>query len=342
MSSPTQEHLKKRIGIVAQFKVMLVEPVHQKGMKFLQDHGCELVWSDGLSADQLLASVSDVHAILARAQGYFDPIIMDGAPDLKVIGRHGIGVDNIDIEAATQRGIHVVNTPHAPVEAVAEYVATALSALPRRMGQADKAVREGNWDFRNEVPAPELKGKTLGIIGFGRIGRRIAEICSLGFGMRVIYSDTYAALPEEEKRLNVTQVELGSLLSTSDYITLHVPLIESTHHLINVTTLGQMQSHAILVNCSRGPVVDEEALVEALQQKQIAGAVLDVFEQEPIRQDHPLLKLDNVLLSPHCSGHSLESSQNMSMVAGDIVRVLKGQKPEFPVNNPPSPRQPLA
>jgi D-3-phosphoglycerate dehydrogenase / 2-oxoglutarate reductase len=327
---------------VPQFKVLLIEPVHQKGLDYLKENGCEVIWTDGVKADQILASVSDVDAILARAQGTIDRAILEGAPVLKVIGRHGIGVDNIDVDAATELGIHVVNTPHAPVEAVAEYVVMSLIALPRRIGRADLATRQGNWGFRNEVHAPELLGKTLGIIGFGRIGRRIAEICSLGFGMTVQYADAFPASGEEERRLNVKRVEMSDLLSTSDYITLNVPLLESTHHLINPSTLAQMKPHAILVNCSRGPVVDENALYDALAHNQIGGAVLDVFEQEPISVDSPLLTLDNILLSPHYSGHSKESSEKMSMVAGDIVKILNGKKPAFPVNQPEKPRQPLS
>ena len=281
------------------------------------------------------------HGILARARGLIDGPVMDCAPNLKVVGRHGIGVDNVDIETATKRGIHVVNTPGAPVEAVAEYVAMSFMALPRLVGQADSATRFGDWEFRNRVHAPEVLGKTLGIVGFGRIGRRIAEICSLGFRMNVIYADAFPTPPEEEQRLNVQRVELNDLLGRSDYISLNVPLLEDTYHLINADTLARMKPHAILANCSRGPVIDEDALALALKNNQIGGAIIDVFEEEPPAPNNPLFELDNVLLSPHYSGNSAESTQKMAMVASDIVRVLNGQKPDFPVNNPPTPRQVL-
>lgn len=324
---------------MAKHKILLIEPIHQCGLSYLEEHGCTIIWTDGFEPQHLLAVVGDVDAILARAQGNIDGKLMDHAPKLKIIGRHGIGVDNIDVPAATQRGIHVVNTPQAPVEAVAEYVVMSLIALPRRLPQADHATRTGDWGFRNKAHAPELLGKTLGIVGFGRIGRRIAEICALGFGMQVLYTDAFPASPEEEKRLGARRVELDDLLATSDYISLNVPLLDSTHHLFNKAAFARMKPNAIVVNCSRGPVIDEQALVEALKSEQIAGAVLDVFEQEPVASDNPLLTMSNVLVSPHYSGQSLESSQKMAMVATDIVRVLNGQKPACPVNTPKNPRQ---
>ncbi len=319
---------------MAKFNILLFEPVHPCGQDHLLKNDCEILWAKGFEPDQIIASVKDADGILARARGIIDGPVMDRAPRLKVIGRHGIGVDNIDVDAATERGIYVVNTPGAPVEAVAEYIAMSFIALPRKIGQADTATRSGDWALRDRVHAPELIGKTLGIIGFGRIGRRLAEICALGFRMNVIYTDEFPASSEEENRLNVRRVELDDLLSTSDYISLNVPLLDSTHHLINADTLARMQPHAIIANCSRGPVIDEQALVTALKNKQIGGAIIDVFESEPATPDNPLCELDNVLLSPHYSGHSAESIQKMAMVAVDIVRVLNGQKPEFPVNGP--------
>jgi D-3-phosphoglycerate dehydrogenase / 2-oxoglutarate reductase len=324
---------------VADYKVLLFEPVHQKGLDHLAQNGCEVVYAEGFEPAQILEAVQDVDGILARAQGYIDGPVMDAGPRLKVVGRHGIGVDNVDVPAATERGVFVVNTPMAPGESVAEFVAMSMMALPRRIVQADRATRELDWGFRNRVHAPELLGKTLGIVGFGRIGRRIAEICGLGFRMKIIYADAYPADAAEEARLSATRVEMDELLTQSDFITLNVPLLDSTHHLIDAAALASMKSSAILVNCARGPVVDENALADALNNDVIAGAVIDVFEEEPAVSTNPLLTLDNVLLTPHCSGNSAESAENMSMVATDIVKVLKGTRPEFPVNEPPTPRQ---
>ena len=323
-------------------KVLLFEPVHQKGLDHLTENGATIVYAQGFDAKSIKRAVPDVDAILARAQGWIDGEIMDVASNLKVVGRHGIGVDNIDVDAATDRGIHIVNTPVAPAESVAEFVVMGMIALPRQIVRADAATRNNNWGFRNEVHAPELMGKTLGVVGFGRIGRRIAEICSLGLRMNVLYTDAYAAPEEEENRLGARRVELDDLLAAADFVTLNVPLLESTHHLIDSVALGRMKKGAYLVNCSRGPVVDEPALVDALRAGTIAGAVIDVFETEPVAEGNPLFELDNVLLTPHCSGHSLESAENMAMVASDIVKVLRGQKPDYPVNDPANPRQPTS
>jgi D-3-phosphoglycerate dehydrogenase len=320
-------------------KVLLFEPVHQKGLDHLTENGATIVYAQGFDAESIKRAVPDVDAILARAQGWIDGDIMDAAPKLKVVGRHGIGVDNIDVDAATDRGIHIVNTPVAPAESVAEFVVMSMIALPRQIVRADAATRSNNWGFRNEVHAPELMGKTLGVVGFGRIGRRIAEICSLGLRMNIVYSDAYPAPEEEEKRLGARRVELNDLLSTADFVTLNVPLLDSTHHLIDEAALKKMKKDAYLVNCSRGPVVDEAALVDALRTETIAGAVIDVFETEPVTKGNPLFELENVLLTPHCSGHSRESAQNMAMVASDIIKVLQGQKPDYPVNDPRNARQ---
>ena len=250
---------------MAKFNVLLFEAVHPCGQNHLLENDCEIIWAKGFEPDQIIASVKDADGILARARGIIDGPVMDRAPRLKVIGRHGIGVDNIDVDAATQRGIYVVNTPSAPVEAVAEYIAMGFIALPRKIAQADAATRSGDWAFRDRVHAAELLGKTLGIVGFGRIGRRLAEICALGFGMTVIYADEFPAPLKEERRLKARRVSLDALLSASDYISLNVPLLDSTHHLIDASTLARMRPHAILANCSRGPVVDENALATALK-----------------------------------------------------------------------------
>ncbi len=324
---------------MAKSRVLIFEPIHQKGLDHLSKNGAEVVYAPGFSEEEICSVVDKVDAIIARAQGFIDGHVLDRAPRLKVVGRHGIGVDNIDVPAATERGIFVVNTPTGPVEAVAEYVAMSMVALPRRIPQADSATRQTDWDFRNRHHGPELRGKTLGIVGFGRIGRRIAEICGPGYRMKTTYYDVYPASEDEEKRLGVERVEFDKLITESDYITLNVPLVDQTHHLIDARALENMKPTAYLINCSRGPVVDEKALVQALRANTIAGAVIDVFEEEPVRADNPLLELDNVLLSPHCSGHTSESAQNLSLVAADIIRILEGKRPEFPVNDPVNPRQ---
>lgn len=321
------------------YKVLMFEPMHEAGVNHLKAHDAEVVTAPDTDEATIAKWAADADGIIARARGYFDGRVMDAAPRLRVIGRHGAGVDNIDVPAATERGIQVVNTPHAPSEAVAEYVAMALVAVTKRPLDADRCTRACDWAFRNRHVGPELLGKTLGIVGFGKIGRRIAEICGCGFRMRVLYADAFRAPEAEEKRLGATQVPLDRLLSEADFISLNVPLLAETRHMIDTREFGLMKPTAYLINAARGPVVAEAALVEALKSGRIAGAAIDVFEEEPVTPDNPLLKLDNVLLSPHNAGHSIEAAQNMSMVAADVIRVLNGETPEFPVNRPERPRK---
>lgn len=324
---------------MAKYKVVMFEPMHEVGLNHLKAHEAEVVIAPDADEATILKWVGDADGIIARARGFFNGKVMDAAPRLRVIGRHGAGVDNVAVEEATKRGITVVNTPHAPSEAVAEYVAMALVALAKRPLDADRATRAGDWAFRNRHVGPEVLGKTLGIVGFGKIGRRIAEICGCGFRMKILYADAIRAPEAEEQRLGATQVPLDRLLSESDFISMNVPLLPETRHMIDTRAFGLMKPTAYLINAARGPVVVEAALVEALKSGRIAGAAIDVFEEEPVTPDNPLLKLDNVLLSPHNAGHSIEAAQNMSMVAADVIRVLKGEAPEFPVNRPEKPRR---
>jgi len=324
---------------MAKHKVLMFEPMHEAGVDHLKAHGAEVVIAPDTDEATIVKWAADADGIIARARGYFDGKVMDAGPGLRVIGRHGAGVDNIDVGAATARGIQVVNTPHAPSEAVAEYVAMALVAMTKRPLDADRATRACDWGFRNRHVGPELLGKTLGIVGFGKIGRRIAEICGCGFRMRVLYADAVRAPEAEERRLGAAQVPLDELLKASDFISLNVPLLPETRHMIGDRAFGLMKPTAYLVNAARGPVVDEAALAGALKAGRIAGAAIDVFEEEPVTPDNPLLTLDNVLLSPHNAGHSIEAARNMSMVAADVIRVLNGEAPEYPVNRPERPRK---
>ena len=316
---------------MARFKVLVTEPVHSAGTEHLAERGAEVVAVPTATQETILDLVGDVDGILLRARGRIDAEVMDRAPKLKVVGRHGVGVDNIDIPEATRRGIRVVNTPMAPMEPVAEHTFALILALVRQVPGADRAAREGNWGFRGQFRGPELKGKTLGIVGFGKIGRRIGEIGARGLGMSVHYSDEIRN-EEAESRLGATPVPLDDLLARADVVSLNVPLTEETHHLIGEPQLRKMKETAFLVNTSRGPVVDEPALVRALREHWIAGAGIDVYETEPAPPENPLFALDNIVVAPHMAGHSQESLIAMSMVAADIMRVLEGEEPEFPVN----------
>jgi D-3-phosphoglycerate dehydrogenase len=311
-------------------KVLLYEPIHQKGIDYLSQHA-EIIRAPALDEETLCREAADVEGFVVRAKSGVTARIMDSAPKLKVIGRHGVGVDNINVNAATERGIYVVNTPGVNNEAVAEHAVAMMLALSKRITEAERAIRRGHWDFRYEGFGQQMMGRTLGVVGLGNIGYRVAQICHKAFGMKIIYCDEIAK-PEAEKELYAHKVELSELLSSSDYVSLHVPALPSTKHLINAGNIELMKRSVIFINTSRGSVVDENALYEALKSGNIAMAGLDVYAQEPISNDNKLLTLDNVILTPHMASHTEEAMMAMSMVVKDVVRVLQGKRPEHPVN----------
>lgn len=316
--------------------VLVYGPIHAEGMKVLESEA-EVRLSDRTDTASIVAGARDVDGIVIRALGQFGAEVMDAATHLKVIGRHGVGVDNVDVAAATDRGIWVVNTPDAVTQPVAEHVIGLTLGLIRRLRESDRAVRSGHWSFRNDLRGFELPGKTLGVVGMGRIGFRTARICRLGFEMNVLYSDVYSSARAEEQ-LGAKKVELEELLATSDVVTLHTPYLPETHHLMNAETLRLMKPTAFLINASRGRVVDQAALYRALTEGWIAGAGLDVFEEEPTPTDNPLLTLENVLLTPHAATSTEESLIGMSLVTRDVMAVIQGREPTNPVNRPPHPR----
>ncbi len=316
--------------------VLVYGPIHSEGTKVLEGKA-DIRLSDKTDTASIVAAARDVDGIVMRAFGQFGVEVMDAAPKLKVIGRHGVGVDNVDVEAATARGIWVVNTPDAVTQSVAEHVIALMLGLIRRLAESDRAMRSGHWSFRNELRGFELPGKTLGVVGMGRIGFRTARICRLGFDMEILYSDVHPSTRAEEQ-LGARKVELAELLVSSDVVTLHTPYLPETHHLINEETLRLMKPSAILINVARGKVVDQAALYCALSQGRIAGAGLDVFEEEPTTSDNPLFTLQNVLLTPHAATSTTESLIGMSLVTKDVLAVLQGREPANPVNRPQSPR----
>lgn len=311
-------------------KVLLYESMHQKGLDYLKDHA-EIIRASGYDEETLCREAVEVKGIIIRANGEATARIMDSAPLLKVIGRHGVGVDNIDVAAATERGIYVVNTPGVNNEAVAEHAVGLMMALSKRILKADHAIRNGHWDFRSSGYGQEMMGRTLGVVGLGNIGYRVAEICHLAFNIRILYHDEILK-PEAEHNLSAEKVELEELLRSSDYVSLHVPALPSTFHLIDSEKIGLMKESAFLINTSRGPVVNTAALLAALKDERIAGAGLDVYEEEPLPQNSELLELPNTILTPHIASHTEEAMMAMSMVAEDIVRVIQGEVPRHPVN----------
>ena len=311
------------------YRVLLYEDMHRAGVDLLADKA-EIVMAKSLDEDVLVEQVKDVDAIVIRANGKVTARLMDAAPRLKVIGRHGVGVEAIDLEAAKARGIVVCNTPDANVESVAEQAVGFMVVLSKQIQKADKAIRQGKWNVRYEYIGQEMFGRTLGLVGMGRIGSRVAEICNYGFRMPVIYYDV-VRYPLVEEKLDAKQVTLDELLVRADYISVHVPLLPSTRNIIGREQLAKTKKGAILINTARGGVIDEAALFDALERGHLAGAGLDVYTVEPTPDDNPLFLLENVILSPHMAAHTDDALKAMSMIAVDVLRVLEDQEPNFRV-----------
>ncbi|MEM3004347.1 MAG: glyoxylate reductase [Candidatus Bathyarchaeia archaeon] len=285
--------------------------------------------------EELKRMVRGKDAILCLVTDRIDKDVMAEGPELKVIGSMSVGFEHIDIDEATKRGIYVTNTPGILTDATADFAWTLIMASARRVAEADRYVREQKWKIAWSPMmflGSEVYGRTLGLVGLGRIGSGVAER-SRGFRMRLLYHDIVRASPEKERDLGVEYVPLERLLRESDFVTVHVPLTPETRHLIGKEELRMMKPNAHLINTSRGPVVDEEALILALRERWIAGAGLDVFEKEPIPEDSPLLRLDNVTLAPHIASATRESRYGMAkMAAENILAVLRGGRPPQLVN----------
>ncbi len=317
----------------SKYRFLLYEPMHEAGTALLREHG-EVVVAPALDEATLVSAVRDADGIVIRANGKVTRTVMEAAPRLKVIGRHGVGLETIDVPAATERGIRVVYTPEANSESVAEHFVGLALMLSKRILEADQALRAGQWNVRYEYIGRELFGKTLGVVGFGRIGRNTARICHHGFGMPVLYSDVVTAPPDLEAETQARRVGLEELLRTADYVSLNLPLTPDTRHIIGREQVRLMKSTAYLLNLGRGPLWDEKAVLEALEQQWIAGAGTDVFEEEPTAKDNPLFQHRRFVCTPHMAAHTDEAMRRMSLVAEDVVAVLEGREPRWPANRP--------
>ncbi|WP_087037977.1 D-2-hydroxyacid dehydrogenase [Thermococcus litoralis] len=304
-------------------KVLVAAPLHEKAIEILKNAGLEVVYEEYPDQEKLKELVKDVNAIIVRSKPKVTKEIIDAAPSLKVIARAGVGLDNIDVEYAKSKGIEIVNAPAASSRSVAELAIALIFNVARKVAFADRKMREGIW-AKKQCMGFELEGKTLGVVGFGRIGYTVAKIAN-AIGMKILLYDVIKN-EERAKEVGGRFVELEELLRNSDVVTIHVPLLESTYHLINEEKLKLMKPTAILINTSRGPIVDTNALVKALQEGWIAGAGLDVFEEEPLPKDHPLTKLDNVVLTPHIGASTVEAQERAGIeVAEKVVKILKGE-----------------
>lgn len=312
-------------------KVFVTRRIPGKALGSVRD-SCEAdVWAGEMppTRPELLERISDVEGLLAVLTDQIDAEVMDAASRLKVISNCAVGVDNIDVAAATARGIPVGNTPDVLTDATADMAFGLLLAAARRIVEGAEYVRAGKWktwDLQLLLGA-DLVGATLGIIGFGRIGKAVAKRAA-GFGMRVVYHDPGAAA-----EFGAAPVEMESLLGESDFISLHVPLTSETRHMINSETLDKMRPNAVLVNTSRGPIVDPRALYDALKSRRLFAAALDVTEPEPINPDSPLLELDNCIIVPHLGSASERTREQMATLAADnLIAGLKGERLPHCVN----------
>jgi len=298
----------------------------------------KVAWADCKSEDELVEKVCNTNAKVVMSE-YFKITgrVMDASHVLKGIVVWGVGYDHVDVEAASERGIYVANTRGSNAESVAEHVFALMLDLSRKLLRTEAFVRKGGWVSREEAGLPheltaqDLYEKTLGIVGLGAIGSCVARIAH-GFNMRVLAYDPFVGV-EAAKEKRVELIGLEKLLMESDFVTLHVVLTEETKGMIGARELNLMKPTAYLINASRGPIVDEEALIRALREKKIAGAGLDVFTKEPIDLKNSLLKLDNVVVTPHCAGNSEEALRATSMmVSQEAVRILRGEVPRNLVN----------
>jgi D-3-phosphoglycerate dehydrogenase len=310
-------------------KILIPQDISDAGKDYLRNHGYEIILGSAFDEDTLCKEISDCDGALIRT-AIITRRVLESSPKMKVIGRHGTGYENVDIAAANDLRIQVTNAPTANCNSVAEHTIALLMASAIRLVFLDQKERNGEWNHRNAVRAIEVKGKTLGIIGMGNIGKIVAEKAH-ALGIKVIGYD--AILPIDKFPEYVTSVSLEDLYKASDFISLHVPELPSTIGMINAKSLASMKKSVVLINCSRGAIVDEPALYDALKNNRIGGAALDVLAKEPPQKDNPLFSLDNVIVSPHNAALSQESMDAMGVQAAiGIDEVLTGRSISWPVN----------
>jgi D-3-phosphoglycerate dehydrogenase len=303
-------------------KVLISDKLEKEAVDILKAKGLQVDINTELTPEQLKEKIKDYDALIVRSKTKATKEIIDAANKLKVIGRAGVGVDNIDIPAATARGVVVMNAPAGNTMSAAEHAFALMMALSKNIPYANGLLKNKKWE--KKLLGVEVYGKTIGVIGLGRVGSHMAKMAK-GVGMKVIGYDPLIT-KEKAKKIGVELVSLDEIFKTADFISLHVPRTPETKNMINETTLGKMKKNVRIINCARGGVVDEAALYNALKEGKIAGAALDVFAQEPL-VDSPLLSLDNVVVTPHLGASTIEAQINVAIeIANSIASALNEGK----------------
>jgi D-3-phosphoglycerate dehydrogenase / 2-oxoglutarate reductase len=300
-------------------KILIADPISPRGAEELsRDGALEVVTRTGLSESELVEIISQFSAIVVRSQTKVTAAVLNAGALLRVVGRAGVGVDNVDVETATRRGVIVMNAPGGNTISTAEHAFSLLLSVARKIPQADALVRRGSWDRKN-LEGVELCDKTLGIIGMGRIGSELSRR-AIAFGMRVIVYDPYLSATRA-RTLQVELVEeLDDLLARADFISLHTPLTAETHHLLDLARLQKTKRGVRIINCARGGLIDENALAAALQDRHVAAAALDVFETEPLPNDSPLRSAPNLVLTPHLGASTAEAQESVGIEIAQSIR----------------------
>lgn len=312
-------------------KVLVTDKMAEEALTVLKDAGYDVTY-DEMDGETLLKEIPKYDGLMVRSRtkATTDIVKAGSNGNLKVIGRAGVGVDNIDIETAGKNGIKVVNSPTGSTESVAELSFAHMLALARFIPKADSTMRNKEW-IKKQLKGFELKDKTLGLIGSGNIAQHAAKIAH-GFGMNILVYSPHCT-DEKAKKMGAKRVSFEDALKNSDIVSLYIPHTKDTHYLINKNTLSLMKPSAYLINCARGGVVDEDALYNALKDKKIAGSSIDVFEKEPIDPNNKLLSLDNVVFTPHLGANTKEAQIRAGTICADqIIKVLSGKEPDFWVN----------
>lgn len=302
--------------------VLICDSIHQSGIDILKKAGMKVDYKPNILADELLSIVKDYEVILVRSRTRITREVIQVASNAKIIARAGVGLDNIEVKAAEDRSIRVINAPEAAMNAVSELTIGNMISLARSISHADREMKKGNW-IKKDLMGTELSGKYLGIVGVGNIGRNVGRIAK-GLRMNIIGYDPYPIERDYIREVGLIVTDLNTLIQSADFITCHVPLLEETKHLFNAELISKMKPTAYIINASRGGVIDESALYNALCNGSIAGAALDVFETEP-PLNNLLIELPNVICTPHIGAQTKEAQQLTAIVIAEkIIQIIRG------------------